>query len=91
MGALSGGAAALAKAVDDLISAKYQLKESKRHDKTIEVIAMGKVKYLWPHKNDMDFYLKPHYSSRQRMKMTIKGKKNSRKPRVVIYKNKIKH
>ncbi|KAJ8912714.1 hypothetical protein NQ315_012268 [Exocentrus adspersus] len=42
LGALSGGAAGIAKAVNDARSAKQQLQESHRHNKTMEAIALGK-------------------------------------------------
>lgn len=50
LGALSGGAAGIAKAVKDASAAKHQLEESQRHNKTMEAIAMGKGLYLRPYK-----------------------------------------
>lgn len=49
-GALVGGAAGVAKAVNDASAARHQLEESQRHNKTIEAIALGKGLYLRPHK-----------------------------------------
>lgn len=59
LGALSGGAAGIAKAVNDARSAKQQLSESQRHNKTMEAIAMGKGMYLKPYKTGMGLFLKP--------------------------------
>lgn len=42
LGALSGGAAGIAKAVNDFQSAKDKLKEAQRHNETMEAIALGK-------------------------------------------------
>ena len=57
--ALAGGAAGIAKAVNDSQAAKQQLEENKRHNKTIESIAMGKGLYLQPYKKGFGLYLKP--------------------------------
>lgn len=59
-GALAGGAAGIAKAVNDAKAAKQQLEESQRHNKTMEAIAIGKGLYLKPHKVGMGLYLKPY-------------------------------
>ena len=59
VGALAGGAAGIAKAVNDSKAAKQQLEENKRHNKTIESIAMGKGLYLKPYKQGFGLYLKP--------------------------------
>lgn len=61
LGALSGGAAGIAKAVNDARSANQKLEESKRHNKTMEAIAMGKGMYLKPYKRGMGLYLKPYH------------------------------
>lgn len=50
IGGLSSGAAAIAKAVNAAKDAKLQLDEAKRHNKTIEAIAMGKGLFLKPYK-----------------------------------------
>lgn len=50
MGALGGGAAGIAKAVNDAKSASKQLQESERHNKEMEAIARGKGLYLRPYK-----------------------------------------
>lgn len=58
-GALAGGAAGVAKAVNDARAAKRQLEESQRHNKTMEAIAFGKGLYLKPYKKGFGIYLKP--------------------------------
>ncbi|XP_015604782.1 uncharacterized protein LOC107272286 [Cephus cinctus] len=58
-GALAGGAAGIAKAVNDANASKEQLKESQRHNETIEAIALGKGLYLKPYKKGQGLYLKP--------------------------------
>lgn len=58
-GALAGGAAGIAKAINDSKSAQRELEESKRHNNTMEAIALGKGLYLKPFKTGMGLYLKP--------------------------------
>lgn len=60
LGSLSGGVAGIAKAVNDARSAKHQLQESQRHNKTMEAIAMGKGLYLKPYKTGMGLFLHHH-------------------------------
>lgn len=60
LGALSGGAAGIAKAVQDSKAAQQQLKESERHNKTMEAIAMGKGLYLKPYRKGLGLYLRPY-------------------------------
>lgn len=59
LGALSGGAAGIAKAVSDARSAKKQLDEASRHNRTMESIAMGKGLYLKPYKTGLGVFLRP--------------------------------
>lgn len=59
LGALSGGAASIAKAVNDARAAKEQLKEHERHNKTMESIAIGKGLYLKQHKGGLGLFLDP--------------------------------
>ena len=59
-GALAGGAAGVAKAVNAYKSAQKQLEESQRHNKTMEAIAFGKGLYLKPYKKGFGLYLKPY-------------------------------
>lgn len=58
-GALAGGAAGIAKAVNEAKANRHQLQESKRHNATMEAIALGKGLYLKPYKKGMGLYLKP--------------------------------
>lgn len=57
LGALSGGAAGIAKAVNDAKSANQQLKENQRHNQTMESIAMGKGLFLKPYKTGLGLFL----------------------------------
>lgn len=62
LGGLAGGAAGIAKAVNDAKSAKLQLLEAQRHNKNMEAIALGKRGdglYLGKHKNGLGLFLKP--------------------------------
>lgn len=80
LGALSGGAAGIAKAVQDAKAAQQQLKESERHNKTMEAIAMGKGLYLKPYRKGLGLYLKPYRKGlglRQKKKTSIKITKPS--------------
>ncbi|KAK9694272.1 hypothetical protein QE152_g33630 [Popillia japonica] len=65
LGALSGGAAAIAKAVNQASQAKKQLSEAERHNKTMESIAMGKGLYLKPYKKGLGLYLNEIEAHRQ--------------------------
>lgn len=60
LGALTGGAAGVAKAVITANDAKKQLKEATRHNQTMESIAMGRGLYLSPHKTGLGLYLSPN-------------------------------
>ena len=55
-GALAGGAAGVAKAVNEAREARDQLQKSKRHN-TMEAIALGKGLYLKPYKTGLGLYL----------------------------------
>lgn len=57
LGALSGGAAGIAKAVNAAKAASKQLEEAKLHNRTMETIAMGKGLYLKPFKKGYGVYL----------------------------------
>lgn len=48
LGALGGGAAGIAKAVNDAKASKKQLEETQRHNKTMEDLAKGKGLYFKP-------------------------------------------
>ena len=71
-GALAGGAAGVAKAVNDARSAREQLKENKRHNTTMEAIALGKGRglYLKPYKTGMGLYLKNYNGGGLKKKKT---------------------
>lgn len=58
-GALAGGAAGIAKAVNDSKAAQQALDESKRHNRTMESIALGKGLYLKPYKKGLGLHLRP--------------------------------
>lgn len=61
LGALTGGAAGVAKAVIDAKNSKKKLEEDERHNKTMESIALGKKGsglYMKPYKNGYGLYLK---------------------------------
>lgn len=55
-GALAGGAAGIAKAVNDASAANRQLEESKRHNETMGSIVLGRGRYLKPFKKGMGLY-----------------------------------
>lgn len=60
LGALGGGAAGIAKAVNDAKAASAKLEEEKRHNKQMEDIALGKGLYLKPYKQGCGLFLKPY-------------------------------
>jgi hypothetical protein len=63
LGALTGGSAAVANAVNQSKNARKKLVESERHNKTMEAIALGKKGsglYLAPYRKGMGLYLKPY-------------------------------
>lgn len=64
VGALSGGAAGIAKAVNDAKDGRKQLQESQRHNKIMESIALkgGNGIHLKPYKKGLGLYLKPKNS-----------------------------
>jgi galactokinase len=68
LGALTGGAAGVAKAVNDARQAKQELNETQRHNKQMEAIAMGKGIYLKPYKTGLGLFLHPPPASMQRYK-----------------------
>lgn len=58
LGALSGGAAGIAKAVNDHKSAKKNFEEAERHNKIMESIALGKGLYMKPYKKGSGLFVK---------------------------------
>lgn len=59
-GTLAGGAAGVYKALNEVKSFKQQLDENKRHNKTMEAIALGKGLHLKPYKTGLGLHLKPY-------------------------------
>lgn len=59
LGSLAGGAAGIAKAVNDSKMAQKNYQESQRHNKMMEAVALGKGLYLKPHKKGAGLYLNP--------------------------------
>jgi ribosomal protein S5 len=69
LGSLGDGAAAIAKAVNDTKAAKEQLKETQRHNQSMEAIALNKSKsgkrlFLKPYKKGFGLFLGPWKSPR---------------------------
>jgi len=71
-GALAGGAAGVAKAINQAKNAKSQLEESQRHNRTMEAIALGKGMYLKPYKKGFGLHLKPYAGGRLKKKPEIR-------------------
>ncbi|XP_055906049.1 uncharacterized protein LOC129941904 [Eupeodes corollae] len=59
LGALTGGAAGVAKAVNEISIAKKDLEEKQRHNLKMESIAVGHGLHLKPYKNGFGLYLQP--------------------------------
>lgn len=59
LGALTGGATGVAKAVNDISIAKKDLEEKQRHNLKMESIALGHGLHLKPYKNGFGLYLQP--------------------------------
>lgn len=57
LGTLVGGAAGIAKAVNDYKSANQNLRESERHNKMMESIALGKGLYIKPYKKGNGLFI----------------------------------
>lgn len=60
LGSLGGGAAAVAKAVNDAKSAAKDLEEKKRHNKVMEAVNIGKGLSIAPYRNGLGLYLRPY-------------------------------
>lgn len=60
LGSIGGGAAAIARTVNDAKAAKQKLEEDKRHNLAMEQVSVGKGLYLRPYKNGMGLYLAPY-------------------------------
>lgn len=58
LGSLAGGAAGIAKTVNDYKNAQQKLIESKRHNTKMEAIALGKGLYIKPYKKGDGLFIK---------------------------------
>lgn len=59
LGSLAGGAAGIAKTVNEYKAAQKSLQETERHNKTMEALALGKGLYIKPHKSGKGLFIKP--------------------------------
>ena len=57
VGSLAGGGAAIAKAVQSAKAAKEALEESRRHNRAMEQVTVGKGLYLKPYKTGLGLHL----------------------------------
>ena len=57
LGSVAGGAAAVAKSVNEAKAANRQIEENIRHNKAMEPIKVGQGLYLKPYKSGMSLYL----------------------------------
>lgn len=57
LGSMSGGIAAIAKAVNDTRAAKQQLEETQRHNRKLESVAIGRGVFLRQYKNGLGLFL----------------------------------
>lgn len=58
LGTLAGGAAGIAKTINDYKSAQQNLQESNRHNKAMESLAIGKGLYIKPYKKGEGIFLR---------------------------------
>lgn len=58
LGALAGGAAGIAKTVNDYKAAQQNLRETERHNKAMEGSVLGKGLYIKPYKNGKGLFIK---------------------------------
>lgn len=59
IGALSGGASAITKAVNEAKDANKRFEESKRHNLKMESISVGKGLFMKPYRKGLGIFLKP--------------------------------
>lgn len=59
IGSLTSGGTAVAKAINEAKTARSQLEEAQRHNKTLEAIAMGKGLFLKPYKKGLGLFYHP--------------------------------
>lgn len=57
LGTLAGGAAGIAKTVNDYKAGQQNLRETERHNKTMESFKLGKGLYIKPHKNGKGLFI----------------------------------
>lgn len=57
LGSLAGGAAGIAKTVNDYKTAQKKIQETERHNKTMEALAIGRGLYIKPHKNGKGLFI----------------------------------
>lgn len=58
LGTLAGGAAGIAKTINDYKAAQKNLQETQRHNKAMEGVALGKGLYIKPHRNGHGIFIK---------------------------------
>lgn len=58
LGTLAGGAAGIAKTVNDYKAAQKNLAETERHNKVMESVVLGKGLYIKPYKNGKGLFIK---------------------------------
>lgn len=68
LGALSGGAAGITKAVNDASAARKDLLEAQRHNRSMESIAMGKGVFLRQYKKGLGIFLGTNRSAAMKKK-----------------------
>lgn len=59
LGTLAGGAAGIAKTVNDYKAAQQNLRETERHNKVMEDLVLGKGLYIKSYKNGKGLFIKP--------------------------------
>lgn len=64
LGSIVGSTTSVLKAMADYKEAEKQMEENKRHNRTMEAIAIGKGYYLKPFKTGKGYYLKPYPKNR---------------------------
>ena len=78
LGALTGGAAGIAKAVNDASAAKEQLTEAHRHNRAMEEKNIGKGLHLKPYRQGLVLYIQPFHEGKGiKSKRTSKKEKNN--------------
>ena len=65
LGSIGGGAAGIAKSINDARIGKEKLEEEKRHNLAMEQVKVGKGLYLRPYKKGMGLYIAPYKKNSQ--------------------------